>query len=330
MSDVQVDITETLKSYYDKLFQDGYLVCLHISRWGMGAQLEKKDIGVENVNALVRLGKKLLIEPEEISKFTSIEGKARRFLAANAYSFPIAEAHFVPKTKVPFVIQTLNTYKAQFEELVNSFIARYDELKQKVISKWPEDLQIALEGCYPRKDQLKSKFDYSLSIFEISMPKEFDDIGIDKLIEKEKAKAEAHKEALKAAQDALKEQHTKSLKQLESFTTEAAKAIRVQVVEMCKSIVGRIERKEVITKKSTDLILQEIENFRSLNFLNDKEVAEEITRLEAVVNGGHNFRTDQEAIALLDTQLKTVLTSAEDDTALDTISGEYFRSIQVK
>jgi hypothetical protein len=329
MSAPKQEITDTLKSYYDKLFQDGYLVCLHISRWGMGAQLNKKDLGVDEVNSLVRLGKKLLIEPAEISKFSNIEGKARRFVYSNSYRFPIAEAHFVPKTKIPTVIQKLNSYKDEYYKLVDKFIGEYDKLKATAKGKWPADLHEQLEKCYPAQDQVKSKFSFNVSIFEISMPKEFSDINIAELIEKEKINKDARREALEAAQAALKDQHERSLRQLEAFTQEAAKALRVQIVEMCKLVVGQIERKEAITRTSTQRILEQVENFRSLNFLNDSVVAAEITKLETIVNGGHNFRTDQEAIKLLNDQLTIVSTAAKEDADLDELTDNYFRAIKI-
>src|ERR1043166_8641157 len=36
-----------LQTYYDKLFQDGVLVNLHISAWSMSCKLKEDDLGLE-------------------------------------------------------------------------------------------------------------------------------------------------------------------------------------------------------------------------------------------------------------------------------------------
>jgi len=319
----------TLTDYYGKLFQDGYLVSLHISRWGMEAKLDKKDIGVDKVNSLVRLGTKLLIAPEEISKFVSLEGKARRFLYKNAFTFPIAEAHFIPKKKIPALLSQLNTYKLEYQKLTDSLLERYEGLKASVIEKWDEEHREALLRCYPTTAKLRSKFSFDISIFELAVPKDFNEVDLLETINKERMNEDARKQALDEAKRAIASQKEHAMQQLKEFTTEAAKAVRSQLVEMCESICDQVRRGEVLTARSTRRIIDEIDNFRALNFFDDAAVSAEIERLSAVVTGGHNFRTDKEAITLLTNQLEEVKKRAVTDEDLDGVSENYFRVINI-
>ena len=41
-------ISDTLQKYYDKVFQDGKLVNVHIGMWGMSAGLMEEDILLDN------------------------------------------------------------------------------------------------------------------------------------------------------------------------------------------------------------------------------------------------------------------------------------------
>ena len=41
-------ITDTLQGYYDKVFQDGKLINIHIGMWGMSYNLTEEDIKLDN------------------------------------------------------------------------------------------------------------------------------------------------------------------------------------------------------------------------------------------------------------------------------------------
>jgi hypothetical protein len=321
----KTSLTDSVKAYYDKLFQDGFLVSVHVSKWGMSTHLNKEDIEYDKaVPAIFKLGKKMLIDPERFNEFSRIEGKARRFLSANSYDFPIGEAHFVPKKKVKEVLTTLDKIRQEFNKLKEKFIEHYDTYKEDILAKYPE-LADSLRPLYPQKTELNGRFNFSVSLYEIRMPKELGEVDIQSLITRDEAKQEVKDEMEKELADYYKTSMTK----LERFTEDAAKVLRAQMVTMCTSVIEKITNKEVVTKTNIQMIRDEIDNFRKLNFTDDQVVAEEIEKLAEVVSGNVNYKTDKDALAELNNALTNVLDKANNLSDLSAISDTYFRAIKL-
>jgi len=320
-----VKISADLQAKYDKLFQDGILVNVHISVWGMGARLSKEDLGVEaDIPKLFKLGKKMLIDPEHLNEFKNLESKARRYLYRNSYDFPISDAHFVPKKRYSEVVSQLDKFKTEFGTLVDTFVANYPTYKDEVLKAYPK-IADALRPLYPDVSDIRTKFGFSMASFELSMPRALSDVDIQKLIARDEAKDEV-KAKLEAQ---LKTQHENSVRQLEKFTEDAATTLRTNLVRMCKMITDKIEKKELISKANINTIIAEIDNFRALNFLDDTVVAAEIDRLEEFVTKKHDFKTNKDAIAELENSLMGVLSVAATTTDVSSIRGKYFRKITI-
>lgn len=321
----KTSLTDSVKAYYDKLFQDGFLVSIHVSKWGMSTHLSKEDIEYEKaVPAIFKLGKKMLIDPERFNEFSRVEGKARRYLATNSYDFPIGEAHFVPKKKVREVLVNLDKVKQEFMKLKTRFIENYETYKEDILGKYPE-LADSLRPLYPQKEDLNTRFNFSVSIYEIRMPKELGEVNIQDLIDREEAKQEVRDEM----EQELANYYKSSMNKLEKFTEDAAKLLRAQMVNMCTSVINKIKNKEVVTKTNIKMIREEIDNFRKLNFTDDQLVADEIEKLSQVVAGNVNYKTDKEALAELNNALTDVLDKANNVSDLSVISGKYFRAIKI-
>lgn len=323
---VKTNLTDSVRAYYDKLFQDGFLVSVHVSKWSMSTHLKKEDINyAEDVPSIFKLGKKMLIEPERFNEFSRVESKARRLLDLSSYDFPVGDAHFVPKKKVAELLASIDKCKIEFNKLKDSFIENYEAHKNAVLQKYP-DLAEELLPHYPKVDTLAARFNFSVSLYEIQMPKELGEIDIASLIDRDKAKEEV-KEKLEAQ---LAEHYKTSLKKLETFTEEAAALLRTQIVSMCSGVIYKIENKEVVSNVNIKMIRDEIENFRKLNFMDDKAVADELDKLEKVVSGNVNYKTDKEALQELNKALTNVLDKANSINDLSVISDKYFnRAIKI-
>lgn len=328
---VVVTPSSKLRAYYDKLFRDGYLVSVHISKWGMGAQLSESDLNLENVPKIFRLGKKMLIDPEHLNVFLRFEGKARRYLYSNSYPFPgVSEAHFVPRKKLMEVFGKLKEFKAEFEKKVADFLENYDKYKAEVVDD-PRHAAFkeGLLGLYPSPDVLRGKFSFTYSAYELSMPREFGEVDAKTIAEREIAVEEAVQEAQQAIEKELEEQYQQGLRRVEQFANEALLALRSQVVTTCRNIATKINEDEPINKANLKSIREQIQAFRSLNFLDDRVLSEEIDKLEEVVNSGRDFKSNEEALNELQTTLKGVLKSATDKVSQNQVVENYFRRIEI-
>jgi len=318
-----------LQQHYNKIFQDGFLINIHISIWGMGAQLSESDLKVKmkedkTLPRIFKLGKKMLIDPIHLNEFKSLESRARRFLYNNSFDFHVSDAHFVPRRKLADVLLKINEFKTEFSTLVDKFVTNYPAYKDKILAEFIDEVDI-LKPFYPTAEKVRDKFGFTFSMYQMSIPQELSELKIEDAIELEGA----HEEVKTQLRAQLQEQHNASLRQIERFTEDAAKSLRIQMVETCTGLVEKIKNKEVVSKANLNTIREEIENFRGLNFLDDKIVAAEIDKLEALINGRHDFKTDQEAITNLNNALSQVLDKAESVSDLPSLSGRYFRSIKV-
>lgn len=321
----ETSVPDTVRAYYDKLFQDGFLVSVHVSKWGMSTLLSKEDIDYDKaVPAIFKLGKKMLIAPERLNEFIRIESRARRYLSWNSYDFPIGEAHFVPKKKILEVLSTLSKIREDFDKLKARFIENYDQYKEDTLTKYP-DLAASLRPAYPEKDSLNSRFKFSISIYEIHMPQEFGEVDIQTIIDRDNAKQEV-REAMELE---LSSYYKESMNKLEQFTENAARLLRSQIVTMCNDVSQKIKNNEVVTKLNIKDVRDGIAHFRKLNFTDDKVIEDELDKLEQVVSGNVDYKTDQEALVVLHNTLNEVIDSALNAADLSTIPTNYFRAIKI-
>lgn len=317
----KTSLTESVRAYYDKLFQDGFLVSVHVSKWGMSTNLSKEDIDYDGtVPSIFKLGKKMLINPERLNAFSRIESRARRFLSTNSYDFPIGDAHFVPKRKVAEVLRILDRHRQDYETLRGRFIENYAAYKAEILDKYP-DIAPSLEPLYPKIETLMDRFNFSVSLYEIQMPRELAEVDIQTLIERDEARTEVKAEL----EEQLAAHHRASIGKLETFAEEAAKVLRGQIVTMCNAVISKIQYSEVISSSYIQGIRDEIDNFRKLNFLDDKVVEAELDKLATVVQVNINYKTDKEALAALNIAVTNVLDKANNLEDLSTISDAYFR-----
>lgn len=330
-------ITHSLQQYYDKVFQDGHLVSVSISKWGMCVQLGKDDIekGFNEgerlegqIPTIFKLGQKYLIKPERIKDLVSTEGKARRVLYKNSYNFPIGEAHFVPKAKLVTVLSELEKHREAFNKAKAVFVANYETYKKEVLDAFPQ-FRDSLLPCYPPINKIASFFDFSINTYRISMPKEFEGVDLQKVISEERVEKEAKQEASKKIAGQLDSYYEQSKRQIDAFVEQVILALRSQIGDVCGALQYKIEKGLVISKQNIDIIKKEIDNFRSMNFLDDSEVEKVIADLEKLINGKNDYKKDKEIVGQLNQTLTKVLEATKGMSDLSVIKDRYFRAIRV-
>ena len=321
-----VNISDALRERYNKLFQDGYLVNIHVSVWGMSANLSEDDLKIQKVSKFIKLGKKMLIDPEQLNVFKNIESKGRRYLYKNSYDFPIADAHFVPKKRLSAVFDHLDEIRGEFYAQKRDFLANYETYKEAVLEHEEyKDIKEVLRSLYPTVADLEHKFAFSTSVFELTMPRALEETNIQDLISRDQAEVEVKKK-LEAQ---LADQHRRSLQQIDRFAEDAVQSLRGQLFSACEAITQKIKSGEIVSKSNISSIKAEIANFHALNFLDDTAVSSEIERLEKLLDGAHNFKTDKNAVATLDQALKCVMDKTDKFSDVSTIRGKYFRKFNV-
>lgn len=328
-------ITATLQKYYDKVFQDGKLVNVHIGMWGMSVNLTEEDILLDNkLPDTIDLGKKMLIQKAVYKKFKNIEGKIRRYLYTNSFEFPlISQAHFVPKNRYLEVYTELNKLKNEYMATAEEFIQNYDKYKQEALEFYEQhkdSVKIdALERYYPSKESMRAKFYVHIVSFEIALPTEFKELNLQDEIQRELFTEEAKQKALADYQHKYNQQLETHMGKIGEFMTDVTTTLRSKVAEFCATALKKINDKEVVSAASIKSILKNIQEVRRMNFTDDAVVEEQLRNLEQIAGSDRDFSKDTDSILLLQGCLNSAITQVSKVTDVATVSGEYFRKMSV-
>lgn len=328
-------ITETLQSYYDKVFQDGKLINIHIGMWGMSYNLTEEDIKLDNkLPETIKLGKKMLIKPAVYNKFKSFEQRVRKYLYVNSFDFPlVSQAHFVPKAKYLEVHKKLDEMREEYLLMVTEFIEKYEDYKQEVLDYYQQNKETVnvenLEAYYPSLANIRSKFYFDIVSFEIALPAEFGKLNLQDEIEREQTNNEVKQQAAQNYREEYNKQIQLHTSKLSAFMDEVTSTVRGKVAEHFSVVLNKVKDKEVVSEASIKSIYRQIEEFRTANFADDKVIDEELNKLEKLLDGKPNFTDDRDAIGLLKQHLNNVVTAAKDVSDMANVSGEYFRKISL-
>ena len=319
--------TSDLNSKFSRLFRDGKLLQLHISKWSMSVQLTAADLPLkvgELVPEYAKLGRKVLIDEKEMQKFTTIEGSARNYLRAHSHIFPIAQAHFVPNKSLVPVLEKLEEFRQQYAGRVDTFIANYETLKQARLDKFPNEREQLLP-CYPRPETIRGSFGFAVGMFEVSFPKKMTQVGLASV----QAEAGARERLQTKFEEEYQRQYAHSMTQVDEFLKEAVTSTRGRIVEVFETIARKIQNREIVSATNLKTMRGIIESFDGLDFLDDQQVRARLDEVKAVIAVDHDFKSDQQALDALGNAVGAVLTVARDTTDLASLTGDYIRRIEV-
>jgi hypothetical protein len=326
-------ITDTLQGYYDKVFQDGKLVNIHIGMWGMSYNLTEEDIKLDNkLPDTIKLGKKMLIKPAVYNKFKNIEQKIRKYLYVNSFDFPlVSQAHFVPKSKYLEVYTKLNEMRDEYLRMVDEFVEKYEDYKQEAIDYYKEHqdtVNVAdLEAYYPSAQHVRNKFHFDIVSFEIALPAEFKELNLQDEINREIAGNEVKNQMRRDYKQKYDQQLNTHMSKVGDFMSGVAQTLRSQVTEFCNTALTKIKKKEVVSPATIQSILKKVEEVRSMNFLDDKLVEQQLSSIEGMLNSDRNFE-DKDAVAALNDYLTTAVKEVANASDVANVSGEYFRKLR--
>jgi hypothetical protein len=334
--------TTKLDNRFRKLFQDGKLVQVHVSKWSMSHQLTKEDLGLEDeveetktdeaaakgftgkVADFMTLGKKHLFTNEVRNKFGQLESRARKFLRDNSHRFPVADAHFVPQKSLVRVLTGLAKFKEEYDTCTTDFITNYEKHRQEMFEKYP-DHKAMLEPLYPPVEDLPGKFSMSISVFEVAFPRKLKNMNMEEIL----AQNLAVEQAQKKYEVQMDQQYHNSLRQMEDFVKESARTMRNEVVRTFEVIAAKIQNREVVSATNLGTLKSVIESFDALDFLNDQKVKDRLAEVKKLVSSGADFKSDAEALARLQAAVTTTLETARNMSDIDDITGGYIRNLDI-
>jgi hypothetical protein len=234
----------------DSLYKAGVVADLTISDWQGTTKLTPEDLGLTSLpeeGELIRLGKKLLLHKDSLQKVRAFKFEAQTFLYDNSFQFPFGATQFVPYLKLSAMIEKMEKCKAGFEGAVEEFLKEYDRIREEVLAEYgvfferilrernhiteseiqfeKERLLRETEKKYPSVSELRRKFRFQFSVFEVNLP-DFKDLTSEEALDKARLNVELENEYRQRVLDKidgfLDEVHG-NLKQLALDTVEYLK-----------------------------------------------------------------------------------------------------------
>jgi len=313
------DVRRVKDNWILGLMQRGLIVRLSMKRWRATAKLTADDLGIkfrgDDSEAFRRrylcLGLQLLLPPEILGEFITLETRGRTLLKSMSFETPWGR--FIPETALGEWERQNKEIHDDYMEAARIFGDRYNEIVDivrndyRVFAKdvwarlYPDNpdgatdsfvehfVQRVVEKIPPRGD-IVSSFSYDYVCFEIPMPsfvqadvsKANDLKRADDLAEEDVRIEKDNKRRLAAVYIEKKEQF------LDTFLEATVEEIRSQIANLCVSVLesmGKTQLKHAeITLAQKNKIKVMITKVKNLNFYNDEAMNKLVKDLDKEVD----------------------------------------------
>ena len=140
---------------FQKVFNDGNLVDVHVSIWTAKKKLTPEDLGLNETdfNNTINLGSKKLIPAEVITRLRRYESRARNLLINYSFPFVFGSARFIPKKKFIKFAEKMESIINDFNNEADNLVKHYSQYRTIMRQEYT---QLAHEA-YRRKYKLDRK-----------------------------------------------------------------------------------------------------------------------------------------------------------------------------
>jgi hypothetical protein len=296
------------------IYIDGVLFDIDLYWWKGWTQLdaEMMELEEQEIPDIVQLGRIRLLKHDAFKDFQLIEGRCRALVQKYSYPFMISTVRFVPYSVLADLLSDLEDYKKLFNNFVELFVFYYEQNRMSFINEYPAYRE-KLAGKYPVAKDIKYKFNFSWSIFEMKMP---DNI---------KAEIIGESEALNLQKIYEKSKGELQVK-LNSWIDSVGISMRKEISAVCKNMSDSLDAGKIIRTSTLERTRETIKRLRSMNFIGDEGISVLLDDLEFKVPS--NF--DREVPAIMNAfngTLKAIINEAGDLSDINEYTGDYKRSL---
>lgn len=315
-------LTKDVEIKYSEIFQKGRICDVTCSGGGFKIQNKASDFGkkASEIPDGVYLGNKLWMPKKVVNNLISIQARARQVVDKYTLSFPIARMRFVKASLVPDVQKGVDDQQKALELWKKDMESNYETYKLEVLETMSEYRDSILRAFKPI-DMILRECRIQLSFFEISLPRQITPTDFATLSER----ADSVNFARKQAEDALQNQVKVQADALDSFFATAREELSAVFLEEFESTLDRIKNNKPVTATGMSKLLKVIQEFKSMDILDNKELVSKLSEVEGVLSGGASERdlrtTIQAAVSLVNEQI------ANDKAQRDPKTGRLYRKI---
>jgi hypothetical protein len=283
------------------LTREGVLISVSVRYWRATKKLKAEDLGLNPNNVtdrLISLGHKRLVPKEALEKFAQIEGKVHSMVESSTFTF-LNVARFLPNSQLDRVTGELKTLEQEFIQVRDEFLENYAELRKQAQREWrkaakhlvsdPERLLATIEDSFPLPERMGRYFSFETQLFQVSAP---DRLSL------EAVSIGDQQEIIKARQRAAAEASQKINTGVETFVADCVAALREQTATLCEEMLQSMNTgKTGCHQKTLNRLVNFIDQFKSLNFVNDAEMEQQLehVRQEFLTRSAEEYRDNPDA-----------------------------------
>ena len=158
-----------MKTIEEKLerLNEGVFCNFRIGYWGARVKFDKNKLGKNVPKEIVRAAQDLLDDKVLIEDIKNIQWQAKYVLKNNSMPCPIDGIFFIPKKKIVYINEQLNSMTEEFDQRVDKFVRNYKKLVKNFSEKFPEHYD---PKKYPSSGQIKNKFYMDWKFFNLGAP----------------------------------------------------------------------------------------------------------------------------------------------------------------
>lgn len=242
----------------ENVFNDGTLVQLKVSVWGIKKKLPSSDLNIQADPEYIR-AVKFLVDKEQLKPVEQARGFARSYLRDYSLPFPVTGVCFIPKRMISQVDERLKKYRDEFEGGTREFIANYQASKEIAKNRLKN---LFNESDYPAN--IDRYFSFEWQFFTMAGPDRASIID----------------------PEIYAREQARFTQMIGEFRENAVTVLRERFQDMVNRIVDRLTGEKKIFKNSTVENIQEfLTAFEGLNINNDEELKAQVKKVEAVLKG---------------------------------------------
>ncbi len=295
------------------LFNDGVLLDVHVRAWSFQASLKADDLNIDkkDVPEIFSLGRKALFRREVISKFASIRTLVDYYTQKFSFAFPVGGVRYVPYKSLPVVLENLKELKQEFTAAVDEFVNTYDAERQAMFAKY-EKYVPALINAYPEATTIGSKFSFDWVVFEIGNAKPITD---KKLLKDMKEHAVLESE--------IAEYQNRLRDKIDVFLGDAVQSLREETAKICKKIVDKIDKQEVVSEKSVNALKDLVDRFNLMNFIGDTNFETTLNDLRSKITSGKDIAASPKLQDIIREGANKIIVMADNISDMTTTINSY-------
>ena len=268
----------------EALIQEGVLINVSVRYWRATKKLNAEDLGLdpESVETrLISLGHKKLIPRESLQTFALIEGRAHALVETNTFPFLNGLGHFLPNARLQETTAKLTQLEQEFMAEKRNFLGRYAQTREQALVEWraaaarlvsdPAKLVETIEESFPIPERMDKSFGFATQLFQVRVP---EDVEMNPLTMAE------HQEMLQARQEAVRQASEKINQGVETFISDCVASLREQTAALCEEMLASMKQgKTGVHQKTLNRLVKFIDEFKTLNFVGDRELEEQLERM---------------------------------------------------